>query len=68
MRSGAGGAAKRLVSNTDFVQHAGLLVGKYDDIDGKPGILFPDGNKWMKVSGGTPGRRPPNETLKGDNA
>ena len=26
------------------------------------------GNKWMKVNGGTPGRRPPNETLKGDDA
>merc|ERR1740133_610678 len=32
--------------------------------NGKPGILFPDGNKWVKVNGGTPDRRPPNETLK----
>lgn len=40
----------------------GLLVGKYDTFDG-PGILFPDGNKWTKVAGGTPARRPPNLTL-----
>ena len=41
---------------------------RFDDFNGQPGILFPDGNKWMKVNGGTPGRRPPNETLKGDDA
>merc|ERR1719238_1220166 len=36
----------------------GLLVGKYDDFNGA-GIVFPDGNKWTKVAGGTPSRRPP---------
>ena len=41
----------------------GVLAGKYDDFNGQPGILFPDGNKWLKVANGTPDRRPPNDTL-----
>ena len=40
----------------------GLLVGKYDTIGGA-GISFPDGNKWIKVEGGTPKRRPVSVTL-----
>lgn len=43
----------------------GLLVGKYDDF-GTPGILFPDGNKWLKIEKGTPERRPPSVTLNSD--
>jgi len=39
---------------------------RFDEFNGQPGILFPDGNKWTKVNGGTPDRRPPNETLKAD--
>lgn len=42
----------------------GILTGKFDDFNGQPGILFPDGNKWIKVASGTPARRPPNDTLK----
>lgn len=30
------------------------------------GVKFPDGNKWQKVAGGTPNRRPPNDTLSSD--
>ena len=44
----------------------GLLVGKYDDFNGVPGITFPDGNKWVKVASGTPERRPPSTTLNSD--
>jgi hypothetical protein len=40
----------------------GLLVGKYDEFNGE-GIVWPDGNKWTKVPGGTPSRRPPAVTL-----
>tara|TARA_B100000768_G_C11116099_1_gene305421 strand:+ start:269 stop:484 length:216 start_codon:yes stop_codon:yes gene_type:complete len=39
---------------------------RFDEFNGQPGILFPDGNKWTKVNGGTPDRRPPNDTLKAD--
>lgn len=41
----------------------GLLVGKFDEFGGVPGIVFPDGNKWTKVASGTPERRPPAVTL-----
>jgi hypothetical protein len=39
------------------------VVGTYDDLGSAPGIVFPDGNKWTKVAGGTPKRRPINPTL-----
>ena len=39
---------------------------RFDEFNGQAGILFPDGNKWLKVAGGTPERRPPNETLKAE--
>lgn len=42
------------------------LVGKLDTFGGVEGIVFPDGNKWTKVAGGTPSRRPPAVTLKND--
>jgi len=42
------------------------LQGKWDSFGGIPGIVFPDGNKWTKVAGGTPERRPPNQTLNSD--
>uniref|UniRef100_A0A7S0GII3 Uncharacterized protein n=1 Tax=Proboscia inermis TaxID=420281 RepID=A0A7S0GII3_9STRA len=39
------------------------LVGKWD----AGGIVFPDGNKWIKIEGGTRDRRPKDmSTLKGD--
>lgn len=41
----------------------GKLVGTYDNFGGAEGILWPDGNKWTKVPGGTPSRRPPLATL-----
>jgi len=44
------------------------LVGKYDDLGGDAGIVFPDGNKWTKVAGGTPSRRPPAVTLNSGDA
>ena len=39
------------------------VLGKWDTTGGKGGILFPDGNKWLKVAGGTPDRRPLLPTL-----
>uniref|UniRef100_A0A7S4F5N4 Uncharacterized protein n=1 Tax=Chrysotila carterae TaxID=13221 RepID=A0A7S4F5N4_CHRCT len=41
------------------------LIGKWDTF-GSPGIVFPDGNKWTKVEGGTPERRPATPTLTSD--
>jgi hypothetical protein len=41
----------------------GVLVAKYDDFD-PPGIQFPDGNKWVKIEGGTPERRPEGGKMK----
>merc|ERR1712228_955809 len=42
------------------------LVGTWDTFGGAPGILFTDGNKWTKVSNGTPQRRPPAVTLSSE--
>lgn len=44
----------------------GELLAKYEGGD-KPGLVFPDGNKWSKVLSGTPERRPSNpKTLNSD--
>ena len=58
----------KLKSNTeatiDFSPKGGPenLLAKFDD-----GIVFPDGNKWTKVAGGTNDRRPKDmSTLKSD--
>jgi hypothetical protein len=44
----------------DFTPKGGPkgVIAKFDETGGKPGILFPDGNKWMKIKDGTPDRRP----------
>ena len=34
------------------------LLGTADTFDGNMAIVFPDGNRWTKVPGGTPDRRP----------
>merc|ERR1719424_1733342 len=34
------------------------LLGKAENLDGNVAIVFPDGNRWTKVPGGTPDRRP----------
>ena len=40
---------------------------RFDEFNGQPGILFPDGNKWTKVSYGTNARRPTDmSTLKSE--
>jgi len=41
----------------------GMLKATYDELGGVPGIAWSDGNKWTKVAGGTPDRRPPAVTL-----
>jgi len=44
------------------------MLATFDNFGGVPGIVFPDGNKWVKVPGGTPDRRPPAVTLSTDEA
>ena len=34
------------------------VLGKPENLDGNMAIVFPDGNRWTKVAGGTPDRLP----------
>ena len=43
------------------------VFGRAENFGGEMSIVFPDGNRWTKVPGGTPGRRPAElKTLNSD--